>query len=217
MAGRRRTPRDERRRSLGQNFLLPERAEQLVEEAGIDSDDLVVEIGPGSGAVTSALVRRGANVIAVEVDPAWAQHVRKIGSGAAPGRLQVLQADFLSVRLPQRPFRLVGSIPFGETTAILHRLLDDPSVPLLRADLIVQFEVARKRSAVPPRTLLSTVWAPWWELRLGRRVPANQFRPVPAVDAAVLTVTKREPPLLPPGMAEPFARFVRESWPFRVT
>lgn len=107
----------------------------------------------------------------------------------------MVNADFLDVALPARPFRAVGCIPFGATTPILHRLLDDPSVPLVRADLVVQWEVARKRTATPPSSLISTVWAPWWEFRLGRRVAAAEFRPVPKVDAAVLSI-------------------VRANWPF---
>jgi 23S rRNA (adenine-N6)-dimethyltransferase len=212
--GGRRTPRDERRRSLGQNFLLRGRAERFVEEIGIDLDDLVLEIGAGAGAITSELLRRGAEVIAVEVDEIWAKRLRTITKSVSSGRVDVVNADFLSIGMPARRFRVVGCIPFGQTTAILRRLLDDPRLPLLRADLIVQVEVARKRAAVPPRTLLSTVWAPWWEVRVGRRIPADQFRPVPRVDAAVLTVTRRDPPLLPPAMAEPFAGFVRGRWPF---
>jgi len=56
---------------------------------------------------------------------------------------------------------VMGSLPFGRTTDILRRLLDDPGNSLLRADVVVPREVALKRAATPPATLLSTVWAPW--------------------------------------------------------
>jgi 23S rRNA (adenine-N6)-dimethyltransferase len=214
VAADRRAPRDERRRRLGQNFVRPEFAEQLVGEAGLRPGELVVEIGAGTGSLTRALARRGADVVAVEIDPVWAARLRQSTPAVGPGRVQVVETDFLRFRLPVRPFRVVGSVPFGETTAILHRLLDDPLTPMLRADLIVQLEVATKRSAVPPTTLLSTTWAPWWELRCGQLVPRGQFRPVPRVDGALLVVTRREPPLLPPGMAAPYAMFVRSRWPF---
>ncbi len=128
--------------------------------------------------------------------------------------MQVVEADFLSLPLPSHPFRVIGSLPFGRTTDILRCLLDDPCVPLERADLVVQWEVARKRSVVPPSTLRSTMWAPWWQFRLGRRIPAKEFRPVPRVDAGVLVVARRDPPLLPPAMAGSYARFVRGHWPF---
>jgi 23S rRNA (adenine-N6)-dimethyltransferase len=93
-------------------------------------------------------------------------------------------------------------------------MLDEPGVPLKRADVIVQWEVARKRAATPPTTLLSTIWAPWWEFRLGPRIPATEFRPIPRVEAAVLIVTPRERPLLPPFMAHSYADFIRGHWPF---
>ena len=153
-------------------------------------------------------------MIAVEIDPVWAARLRDIASGMGPGRVRVVEGDFLRHRLPIRPFRVIGCIPFGETTAILRRLLEDPTIPMWRADLIVQDEVATKRAAVPPATLLSATWVPWWEVRRGPKVPRGQFRPVPRVDGALLVITRREPPLLPPRMAAPYATFVRERWPF---
>jgi 23S rRNA (adenine-N6)-dimethyltransferase len=83
-----------------------------------------------------------------------------------------------------------------------------------RADVIVQWEVAVKRAAVPPATLVSTAWAPWWEMHLARRIPAAMFRPVPRVDAGLLVITRRHPPLLPAEMARPYAEFVQREWPF---
>jgi 23S rRNA (adenine-N6)-dimethyltransferase len=210
----RRTERDERRRRLGQNFLRPEYAERFVDEAELRPGELVVEIGAGAGAITRALARRGAEVVAVEVDPAWAALLRRSVPDVGPGRVHVVECDFLRYRMPRRPFRVVACIPFALTTAILHRLLDDPLIEMRRADLIVQHEVARKRASLPPTTLVSTTWVPWWEMRTGPLVPRVQFRPVPRVDGEVLVVTRREPPLLPAGMAEPYATFVRSQWPF---
>lgn len=211
-----RTPRDQRRRRLGQNFLRAEAADRFVADAGIEPGELVVDVGAGSGVLTRALVSRGAEVIAVEVDPAWVAKLQDLARHPdGGGRIHVVQRDVLGVRLPRRPFRVIGCLPFGSTTAILSRLLDRPEIPLQRADLILQWEVARKRAASPPTTLLSTTWAPWWEFRLGRRVPARDFRPVPRVDGGVLVVTRRRPALLPASMSQPFAGFVREHWPFR--
>jgi 23S rRNA (adenine-N6)-dimethyltransferase len=210
----RRTFRDERRRRLGQNFLRPELADRLVAEADVGPGELVIDVGAGRGALTAALVRRGADVVAVEIDPTWADRLRRTRTRASAGRLRVVNADFVSCPLPTCPFRVVGCLPFGATTAILHHLLDDPLVPLVRADVVLQWEVARKRAAAPPSTLVSTAWAPWWEFRLGRRIPASEFRPVPKVDGAVLVVTRREPPVLPVAMALEYTRFVQAQWPF---
>jgi len=208
-----RTQRDERRRSLGQNFLRPERADQLVESAAFNAGDLVVEIGAGRGALTYALVRRGVQVVALEKDPHWADSLRReVERRGVDGAVRVVRCDALDYRFPRRPYRVIGSLPFGATTAILRHLLDDPDSFLVRADLIVQREVARKRAVLPPSTLLSTTWAPWWSFEVVRRIPAAAFRPVPSIDAAVLRVTRRDPALLPLSMAGPYASFVRRYW-----
>jgi 23S rRNA (adenine-N6)-dimethyltransferase len=207
-----RTARDAQRRRLGQNFLRPDLADALVAQAAFDPADLVVEIGAGRGACTFALACCCDHVVAVEKDPRWADHLRREAARRGAGNVSVVCRDVLSYRLPRRPFRVLGSIPFGATTAILQHLLDDPGSGLQRADLVVQREVARKRAAVPPSTMLSTAWAPWWSFELGRRIPADAFRPVPSVDAAVLRVTRRNPPLLPERMAPAYAAFVRGQW-----
>ena len=212
MSAGKRTPRDERRRRLGQNFLRPDLAATLVAEAAFDPGDLVVEIGAGRGAFTFALARHGVDVIALERDPRWAEQLRREVRRQGAARVTVVCCDALHYRMPRRPFRAMGSLPFGATTALLRHLLDDRGSGLRRADLVVQWEVARKRAAMPPTTLLSTAWAPWWSFALGRRLPADAFRPVPSVDAAVLRVTRREPPLLPDHMADAYASFVRRQW-----
>jgi 23S rRNA (adenine-N6)-dimethyltransferase len=210
----RRSARDERRRRLGQNFLLPWAAERFVAEADVRPGELVVDIGAGSGAISIELARRGARVVAVEADPVWPDRLHGLGRREGDGRLRVVHGDFFTWPLPDRPYRVVACPPFGSTTAIMRRLLDHPEHPLVRADLIVQWEVARKRAAIPPGTLISTTWAPWWEFRSGRRIPAADFRPVPRVDAGALVVTRRAPPLLPARMADAYVDFVAQRWPF---
>lgn len=214
MSAHPRTARDARRRSLGQNFLRPEVAREIVASAGLRPGDLVVEIGAGRGAFTRALAGLPVDVVAVELDPVWAARLRDDLRRAGCQRVRVVHGDFLAFALPARPFRVVGSLPFGRTTDMLRRLLDDPRVPLERADLVVQWEVAQKRASPEPATLLGAAWAPWWEFRLGRRIAAAEFRPVPRTDAGVLVAERRRPALLPPAMAREYARFVRDYWPF---
>lgn len=213
MSARGRTVRDRRRRHLGQNFLNAATAERLIDQADFRVGDLVVEIGAGCGAMTFALARRGVRLVAVEADPAWCRYLRN--RAISYTQIRIVESDFLSMSLPSEPYRVVGSLPFGQTTEILRRLLDDPNTSMQRADLIVQWEVARKRAATPPSTLLSTIWAPWWDIRLACRIPSAQFRPIPAVDAGYLTIMRRNPPVLAPAMARSFASFVRREWPFR--
>ena len=212
MSAAKRTPRDGRRRRLGQNFLRADLADALVADAAFNPGDLVVEIGPGRGACTFALARLGVRVIALEKDPTWADALRREVRRRGLRNVIVVRGDALDARLPRQPFRVFGSLPFGSTTAILRRLLGNPGGPLERADVVVQWEVARKRAAAPPSTALSTAWAPWWTFDVGRRIPATAFRPVPRVDAALLRVLRRRPPLLPLRMAPAYFDFVERGW-----
>jgi 23S rRNA (adenine-N6)-dimethyltransferase len=213
VAAHARTARDERRRRLGQNFLRFAVARQLVEAADFRPDELVVEIGAGRGALTLALARLPIDVLAVELDPVWAERLRAELRAAGSRRVHVVHADFFAFPLPRRPFRAIGSLPFARTTDVCRRLFDDPALPLERADLIVQWEVAAKRAEQPPANLLSSTWAPWWDFRLGRRIPAAEFRPVPRTDAGVLVATRRRPALLHPALARAWAGCVRAHWP----
>ena len=88
--------------------------------------------------------------MALEVDGHWAARLRQEAQRRNPGSVRVINADVLRWPLPNRPFRVMGNLAFGSTTDILHQLLDQPAVPLLQADLVVQWEVARKRAAAPP-------------------------------------------------------------------
>lgn len=214
MSAPRRTPRDERRRRLGQNFLRPEIADRIVAEADFRPGELVIELGAGLGAITIALARRQVEVVAIELDPVWAKRLRDRTREAFPDNVRVVEGDFLSLSFPSRPFRVIGSLPFAHTTDVLRRLLENPYMALERADLIVQWEVARKRAALPPSTMRSTTWLPWWEFLLGRHLPAAAFRPVPHVDSGVLIIRRRQRALLPPAMARLYSEFVRTHWPF---
>jgi 23S rRNA (adenine-N6)-dimethyltransferase len=194
------------RRAHGRHFLRPRLAEALVEQAGIRPGEHVVDLGAGSGRLTRALCAAGASVTAVELDPELAAALRTRVAAT------VVEGDALRVALPREPFRVLANVPFDQTTAILRRLLDEPAAPLERADLVVQWEVARKRTAVWPATLLGVLWGPWWELTLVRRLPARCFEPAPAVDAGLIRIVRREPALVPIGERARFAAFVREAW-----
>jgi 23S rRNA (adenine-N6)-dimethyltransferase len=203
-----RGPRPDRSRPSGQHFLRSRRvAEELVDLAAVGSRDLVVEIGAGTGRLTEPLARRALRVIAVDVDPDLAARLRR--QFAETPRVEVLEGSFLDMVLPASTFRAFGNIPFALTSAILRRLLDDPgAASLARADLLVQYEVARKRASLWPSTLASLRWSPWWQFSLVRRLPRSAFEPPPAVDAAMLTITRRDPPLLPSEEQVRFARFL---------
>jgi 23S rRNA (adenine-N6)-dimethyltransferase len=200
-----------RRAELGQHFLAGGRlAAELVERAGVGGGDLVVEIGAGTGVLTEALARRAGRVVAVECDPRLAARARARLAGY--GNVSVLTADARDLPLPRRPFRVVANLPFGETAAILRRLLGDPRTRLERADLIVQEQAARRYAAARPGRPEPIGWGAWYELCVGRRLGPGCFRPPPRVAAAVLVARRRHPPLVPVAGHRRFAGLLRTAF-----
>lgn len=209
---RRRSERDRRRRELGQNFLVDRPTiDGFLGGLDVEPGDLVVDIGAGSGALTFPLADLGARVWAVETDRRYTEQLRSRARDRGDG-VRVIGTDLRRLRLPTTPFRVVANPPFALTTAMLELLLDRPERGPDRVDLIVQHDVARKRSTVPPATLRSAAWAPWWEFRLGATISRRAFRPVPGVDAAVLTIVRRTPPIMPERLAPTMRELLRDAW-----
>jgi 23S rRNA (adenine-N6)-dimethyltransferase len=184
--------RPRHRRGRGQHFLRSSKlAAELVRAAGIRRDEIVLDLGAGTGALTAALVRRGACVVAVEIDTELAAGLRR----RFP-EVRVVEDDVLGVAFPRERFKVVANLPFGCATAILRRLLD-PRARLESADVIVEWSVASKRASVWPGTQLSAYWGAWFELSLARRLPRSVFAPQPSVDAGVLRIVRRGEPHVP--------------------
>jgi len=191
-------------RARSQHFLRSQAlAAELVRDAGVRPDDLVVDLGAGSGRLTAELARCARQVVAVELDPAWAERLQ--------GRwetVEVVAGDAAGVALPSEPFRVVANLPFDRTTAILRHLLDDPRVPLVRADLIVEWGVALKRSLPWPSTVNDVLWGAWYSSSLERRLPRSAFDPPPSVDAGLLVLEQRARPLVPESLWRAYRGFV---------
>jgi 23S rRNA (adenine-N6)-dimethyltransferase len=198
----------------GQHFLRSSRlSTDLVREAGISAGELVVEIGAGSGLLTRALAQTGADVIALELDRALASGLRR--RFADTRNVTVVEADACHWGWPRRRFSVVSNLPFARSGAILGRLLRDPGVPLERADLIVQWELASKHAAVWPGTLRATYWRAWYELSIAGRFARTAFSPTPGVDAAVFRVVRRPCPMVPAVAFEAYWRFLSAAFASR--
>ena len=195
----------ERQFAHGRHFLRSSAlAAEIVRAAGIAPGDLVLDIGAGAGALTAALVRAGAETVAIELDPELAARLR-------PRFARVVDADALTVPLPREPFRVVANLPFAIGTSMLRRLLR-PETALLSADVIVDWRLAAKRAAVWPSTRLGVEWSAWYRLEVVRRLPRCCFAPPPSVDAAVLRVTRRADPFVAPDEAERYRRFLDRAF-----
>jgi 23S rRNA (adenine-N6)-dimethyltransferase len=193
----------------GQHFLRSSQlADTLVREAGVEPGQLVVDIGAGRGALTSSLAQAGARVIAVERDPALVAELR----GRFSDSVSVVAADARHWTWPEESFSVVANLPFAAAASMLQSLLDDPLLPLQRAYLIVQWELAAKRAAVWPSTLRGVYWGAWWELAVVRRLAPAAFAPPPSVDAAVLSVDRRAAPLVPAEGDAGYWSFLSRVW-----
>jgi 23S rRNA (adenine-N6)-dimethyltransferase len=202
------------RTRLGQHFFASaEIAARFVDGACVRAPDRVVEFGAGNGVLTDVLAARAALVLAVEIDARLAGAlVRRF---ADTPNVVVWSSDARDMPLPASRYRVVANLPFSITNPSLRAMLDDPTGGLERADLVVQWQVARERVRAQRSTttdLLGAAWAPWWEFQRGRRLPARCFTPAPRVDAAVLRVVRRDPPRLPPESAPAYRVFVRREF-----
>ncbi|HEV2254215.1 MAG TPA: rRNA adenine N(6)-methyltransferase family protein [Streptosporangiaceae bacterium] len=165
------------RRAWGWHWLDDEWAARVVAAAEVRPGELVLDIGAGTGALTSHLVRAGARVVAVELHPGRAARLRQ----RFPG-ITVVEADARSLPLPRSTFRVVANPPYGITADLLHLLLK-AGPRLAAADLVLQRAVVRKYTGQQaPRTHRTSA---------GLIVPRHAFRPPPLVDSAVLLIRRR--------------------------
>ena len=202
------------RAAPGQHFLRSSRlAAELVRDAGVAPGELVVDVGAGTGVITRALVDAGARVHAVEADPALAVLLRRRFDERG---VTVVEADALRHPWPDEPFTIVANLPFAGSRAILAAALH-PAGQLRQADVIVQWELAQKESAVWPATLRSTFWRAWFDLTIVARLSRSAFGPAPSVDAGVLRATRRAVPLLPVDDHRRYRGFLEHAWGARTT
>jgi 16S rRNA (adenine1518-N6/adenine1519-N6)-dimethyltransferase len=190
-------------KTLGQNFVVdPNVVRRIVRVAELAADDVVLEVGPGFGSLTLALLCEVARVVAVEIDPTLARALAVTVGERLPeraDRLQVITADARSVdTVPgPPPTALVANLPYNVSVPVLLHLLD--RMPTIRHCLVmVQAEVA-DRLAAPPgsRTYgVPSVKAAWWaSVARAGAVSRSVFWPAPNVDSALVTLTRRRPPV----------------------
>ena len=186
----------------GQNFVVdPGIVRKIARIAGVGAGDSVVEVGPGLGSLTLALLETGAHVTAIEIDPRLAAALADTVADRAPDeapRLDVIPADALTVSsLTHPPTMLVANLPYNVSVpVILHFLENFPS--LTRVLVMVQSEVA-DRLAAPPgsRTYgIPSAKAAWYcSVRRAGDIGRAAFWPVPRVDSALVLMERREAPV----------------------
>ena len=173
------------KKRFGQHFLTDRGIlRKIVQLAGIQPEDNVVEIGPGAGALTRELAAAAKRVFAIEIDKDLIPGLR----ADMPRNVEVIEGDALEVEFPKTPFHLVGNLPYNIATPLLKRAIDNRD-HILDVTVMIQKEVAdriraKERSdAYGPLSVLVQYYAtPTW----GFTVPPGAFKPRPKVDSAVI-------------------------------
>jgi len=185
-------------KSLGQNFVIDSNVcTKIVRTAGITSDDIALEIGPGLGSLTLAMLEVAQSVIAVEIDSRLAQQlpITVAQHFEHPENLTVINMDALAVNeLPVAPTVLVANLPYNVSVPVLLHLLE--KFPTLRTGVVmVQAEVADRLAAKPggKEYGIPSVKAAWWaDVKNVGTVSRSIFWPAPNVDSKLVGFTRRE-------------------------
>lgn len=188
-------------KKLGQNFLIsPSVLSAIVDAAGLNPDQTVLEVGPGIGTLTQGLAETGCQVVAVELDKRLIPVLGKTLEGY--DNVRIVHGDVLKLDLVQTVgaprFQLVANLPYYITTPIILKMLEE-RLPVDRLVTMVQLEVAQRMVAKPGGKdygALSVAVQYYSEPHIVREVPPDSFYPAPAVTSAVIRCDiRREPPV----------------------
>lgn len=197
----------------GQNFVIdPNTVRRIVRDSGVTGEDVVLEVGPGLGSLTLALLEVAQRVVAIEVDPLLAGRLPQTINEFAPDRadaFEVVLADAMRVAdVPgPAPTALVANLPYNVSVPVLLHLLG--LLPSLERGLVmVQSEVADRLAAGPGSKVygVPSVKAAWYaEVRRAGAIGRNVFWPAPNVDSGLVAWTRREPPRTTASREQVFA------------
>lgn len=207
------------RKGLGQHYLTdPNILHSIVAALEAPPDAVIIEVGPGPGTLTAALIPACSRLIAVELDEELAamlarlherrEHVHIIQGNA----LALSPAELLQNTGGPAPYYLAGNLPYYIASPLLRHYLEAEPPPV-RAVVTVQLDVARRIVAVPPdMSLLAVAVQVYAVPTIVRRLPPGAFTPPPKVQSAVLRLDSRPQPLVPPDRREAFFRIVRAGF-----
>lgn len=183
-----------KKKSLGQNFLQAQSYIELIaESAELVQGEKVLEIGPGEGALTRALLKRGAKVVAVEKDHRLIPILTETFEDSIKNKeLTLIEADALecdpsTLGLVNGEYKLVANIPYYITGALLRQYLSGTNQPSLLI-FLVQKEVAERIAKSAKESLLSLSVKAYGTPKVVKTVPRGAFAPVPNVDSAILLI-----------------------------
>lgn len=197
----------DRQISHSQNFLRSsEFVGNLIEKTNIGPDDVVVEIGPGTGVITRELAKRAKKIIGVELDQTLAADLK--AEFATTPNVEIIEADFLHWNLPNRPYKVFANIPFNMTADMVNYLLKAPNPP--EATYLIMQSAAAERFIGPPHgptSQASVFLYPFYAMGIISRIDRKKFTPAPAVDIVLAQFVKRKESLVDPRLAPLYRDF----------
>ena len=209
-----------KRRALGQHFLVRrDILGKIIDVIDPHEDELIIEVGPGRGALTFPLARRCGRLIAIEKDPDFIPGLLE----KKPENLVILEQDVLDVdvggllrreRRAGGAVKVVGNLPDSISSPFLFKLLDERG-PVSKGVFLLQKEVAERVAAGPgskKRAPISILFELDFEVRLRFTLPPGAFSPPPRVQSALVSLDKRESPLFAIEDREGFRRFLRAAF-----
>ncbi|MGE5222532.1 MAG: 23S ribosomal RNA methyltransferase Erm [Omnitrophica WOR_2 bacterium] len=189
-----------------QNYFKDSRlVASLLSRSSIGFGDVVYEIGPGKGIITTQLARRCRQVVAIEKDPRLAAFLKK--KFARDPNVSIRAGDFLNDRLPDGQYKVFANIPFNITSAVVTALTAAKNAPE-DTYLTMQKEAARMYTGEPSESLRSVLLKPWFDVEVFQHFRRSDFTPEPGVDAVMLRLYKRIPPLVNPRDQRCFRDFM---------
>ena len=207
------------KKSLGQNFLVDQRAlERIVEAAELGPEDIVLEIGPGLGALTRLLAAEAGRVVAVELDQRLVEVLRQTLTDLP--NVEIIHGDILELNLADLleqqgdnfQYKVVANLPYYITSAIIRHLLTAEVRPKLMV-VTVQLEVARRITAEPGEMSLLAVSVQFYgRPRIVTRIKAGAFYPSPQVDSAVIRIDLDDCPVVEVDDVDSFFEVVRAGF-----
>ena len=194
------------KKSLSQNFLIDQNiTKKIVKTADVTAGDIVLEIGPGPGALTSALLEMGATVYAIEKDPVFARALARLQT--PDNRLHISHADALEFPFETIPFKkVIANLPYHITTPLLEKCF---LTPFSSITVMIQKEVAARIFAKEGTKLFGSLslFARFYSDLISEfTVSASCFFPEPSVDSSVIHLRSKKAPEIPPSSFFPIMR-----------
>ena len=184
------------KKKYGQNFLNNEIIlDRIVSLFDVNKDDKIIEVGPGAGALTKRLIKKGVSVTAFEIDESLKQFLDKLESD----NLNVIYGDFLNIKLSDYfnkndELYFVANIPYYITTPIITKFIDEEFIPEVMI-LMVQREVGERLSANPSTKdygAITVILNYYFDITYEFTVDRNNFYPVPNVDSCIIKLRKKD-------------------------